>query len=96
MTKSLRKDFRREIKKNFSRFISILLIVALSVAFCSGIASSISAMQLTADNVYDKENLMDINIMGTLGLSESDLDAIKKIDGVETINIVASNTDTMG
>lgn len=40
-------------------------------------------MQLTADNVYDKENLMDIHIMGTLGLSESDLDAIKKIDGVE-------------
>ncbi len=83
MTKSLRKDFRREIKKSFSRFISILLIVALSVAFCSGITSSISAMQLTADNVYDKENLMDIRITGTLGLSESDLEAIKKIDGVE-------------
>lgn len=40
-------------------------------------------MQLTADNVYDKENLMDIRITGTLGLSESDLEAIRKIDGVE-------------
>lgn len=40
-------------------------------------------MQLTADNTYDKENLMDIRITGTLGLSEGDLEAIKKIDGVE-------------
>ena len=40
-------------------------------------------MQLSADNVYDKENLMDIRITGTLGLSESDLEAIRKIDGVE-------------
>ena len=83
MTKSLRKDFRREIKRSFSRFISILLIVALCVAFCSGIATSISAMQLTSDKAYDKENLMDIRITGTLGLSENDLEAIRKIDGVE-------------
>lgn len=83
MTKSLRKDFRREIKNSFSRFVSILLIVALGVAFCSGIMSSISAMQSTADNVYDKENLMDIQVVSTLGLTESDLEAISKIDGVE-------------
>lgn len=83
MTKSLRKDFRREIKKSFSRFISILLIVALGVAFYSGIRSSMPAMQMTADSIYDKENLMDIRVVGTLGLTDGDLKAISEIEGVE-------------
>lgn len=83
MTKSLRKDFRREIKKSFSRFISILLIVTLGVAFYSGIRSSMPAMQMTADSVYDKENFMDIRVVGTLGLTDSDLKAISEIEGVE-------------
>lgn len=83
MTKSLRKDFRREIKKSFSRFISILLIVTLGVAFYSGIRSSMPAMQMTADSIYDKENLMDIRVVGTLGLTDKDLEAISEIEGVE-------------
>ena len=83
MTKSLRKDFRREIKKSFSRFISILLIVTLGVAFYSGIRSSMPVMQMTADSIYDKENLMDIRVVGTLGLTENDLKAINEIQGVE-------------
>lgn len=85
MSKSLRKDFRREIKKSFSRFLSILLIVVLGVAFYSGIRSSMPAMQLSADSVYDKQNLMDIRVVGTLGLTENDLEAVKGIDGVETV-----------
>ncbi len=83
MKKSMRKDFRREVKKSFSRFISILLIVVLGVAFYSGIRSAMPAMTMTADAVYDKENLMDIRVVGTLGLTRDDLDAIKEIQGVE-------------
>ncbi len=85
MKKSLRKDFRREIKKGFGRFISILLIAALGVAFYSGIRSSMYAMQMTADKVYDKENLMDIRVVGTLGLTDGDLKAISEIEGVEFV-----------
>ena len=59
MTKSLRKDFFMEIKKSSSRFISIMLIVALGVAFFAGLRSSNSAMKASADAQYDKENLMD-------------------------------------
>ena len=85
MTKSIKKDFRREIKKSISRFISILLIVVLGVAFFSGIRSSMPAMQNTADAVYDKENFMDIRVAGTLGLTENDLEAIREIEGVEEV-----------
>ena len=85
MTKSLIKDFQREIKKSKSRFISIMLIVALGVAFYSGVRSSLPAMYLTADASYDKENLMDIRVVGTLGLTESDIEAIKQVEGVHEI-----------
>ena len=82
MTKSLIKDFQREIKKSKSRFISIMLIVALGVAFYSGVRSSLPAMYMTADASYDKENLMDIRVVGTLGLTDSDMEAIKQVEGV--------------
>ncbi len=85
MTKSIRKDFFREIKKSFSRFISILLIVVLGVAFYSGIRSSMPAMRSTADAVYDAENLMDIRVVGTLGLTSKDLEEIKKVEGIKYV-----------
>ena len=85
MTKSLKKDFRREIKKSISRFISIMLIVALGVAFYSGVRSTMPAMHMTADSAYDKEDLMDIRVVGTLGLTQSDFDALKEIEGVKDI-----------
>ncbi len=85
MTKSLIKDFRREIKKSMTRFISIMLIVALGVAFYSGVRSTMPAMHMTADAAYDKEDLMDIRVVGTLGLTESDLDTLKSIEGVKHI-----------
>ncbi len=83
MSKSLRKDFFREIKKGVSRFISILLIVALGVAFFAGLRSSSPAMKESADKQFDKENLMDIRVVGTLGLTENDLNAIRELDGVK-------------
>lgn len=83
MTKSLRKDFFMEIKKSSSRFISIMLIVALGVAFFAGLRSSNPAMKASADAQYDKENLMDIRVVGTLGLTETDLNKIREIDGVK-------------
>lgn len=85
MSKALKKDFRREIKKNFSRFISILLIVVLGVAFYSGIRSSMPAMQMSADAIYDKQNVMDIRVVSPLGLTDGDLKAISAIDGVSKI-----------
>ncbi len=85
MTKSLIKDFQREIKKSISRFISIMLIVALGVAFYSGVRSTMPAMHYTADAVYDKEDLMDIRIVGTLGLTQNDIEALKSVEGLKGI-----------
>ena len=83
MTKGMRKDFQREIKLNFSRFLSITLIVVLGVAFFSGLRAAKPAMQASADKQYDSENLMDIRVAGTLGMTDKDVDALKKVDGVQ-------------
>lgn len=90
MSKSLRKDFRREIKKSMSRFISIFLIVVLGVAFYSGIRSSMPAMLATADATYDYENIMDIQVISPLGLTDKDLEAIRQLEGVDTAEGVYS------
>lgn len=40
-------------------------------------------MRITGDAYFDGANLMDIQVMSTLGITEDDIDAIEKVDGVE-------------
>ena len=82
--KALHKDFWMEIRKSKARFISIFLIVALGVAFFSGIQAASPDMRLSGDAYYDEALLMDLKVVGTLGLTEDDVEALKKIEGVES------------
>ncbi len=77
-----RKLLFREVKKTITRFISILAIVLVGVGFLAGLTATTPDMQLTADNYYDNNNLFDINIKGTLGLTLDDLDKIQNLDYV--------------
>lgn len=82
---ALHKDFFIEIKKTYNRFISILLIVALGVAFFAGLRVCRSDMELTADTYYDDMNMMDFRVISTLGLTNGDIEAIAKVDGVKEV-----------
>ena len=53
--KALHKDFWQEIRKSRARFISIFCIVALGVAFFSGIQASSPDMRLSGDDYYNEE-----------------------------------------
>lgn len=90
MKKAIRKDFFMEIKTSFNRFLSILLIVALGVAFFAGIRATNPDMRLTADHYFDESNLMDIRVLGTLGLTDKDVAEISKIDGVDEVEAAYS------
>nr|WP_294409197.1 FtsX-like permease family protein [uncultured Blautia sp.] len=81
--KALHKDFWMEIRKSKARFISIFLIVALGVAFFSGIQASSPDMRYSGDAYYEAAKLMDLKIQGTLGLTQNDVEAVSDIDGVE-------------
>ena len=82
---ALAKDFFMEIKKTRNRFLSIMLIAALGVAFFAGVRAAAPDMNMSADLLYDKSNFMDIRVLSDLDLTEKDIDAIRDIKGVESV-----------
>lgn len=85
MGSTLWKDTIREIKGSFGRFVSIMMIVAIGVAFFAGVKASIPDMKYTADQYYDDYHLMDIRVLSTFGLTDGDVEAIREIDGIEGV-----------
>lgn len=83
--KALRKDFYMEIRKSLGRFLSIFFIVAIGVAFFSGIRSAEPDMRASGDAYFDAQNLMDIQVMSTLGLTKEDKTALEKVDGIKKV-----------
>ena len=71
-----------EIRRSMGRFLSIFFIVAIGCAFFSGIRASEPDMRYSGDAYFDRKNMMDIEVISTLGLTEDDLDAIRNVDGV--------------
>ena len=82
MKRAQRTDLLREMKKSFNRYISILSIMALGVAFYAGVRSAEPDMQLSTKQYLDETNYMDIRVLGTFGVTESDVEEIGKIDGI--------------
>ena len=76
MRNAINKDFFREIKYTLNRYVSILLIVALGVAFLAGIRATCPDMKLTLDHYLDEADYMDLRVLSTLGLTGEDLTAI--------------------
>ena len=76
-----------EVRKSLNRFLSIFFIVALGVAFFSGIQATAPDMRATGDYYFDSNQLMDLRVISTLGLTENDLEAIREIDGVENVAV---------
>ena len=75
----------REVRFTFSRFLSILVLSALAVAFLAGLRTTAPDMEYTADNYYDRTHLMDGYAISTLGLTGDDLAALAQADGVSAV-----------
>ena len=86
MRNAINKDFFREIKYTLNRYVSILLIVALGVAFLAGIRAACPDMKLSLDHYLDEADYMDLRVLSTLGLTEEDLTAIAEVDGVKDVD----------
>lgn len=85
MKKALFKDSIKEIKNTYKRFISILLMAFLGVGFFAGLRASSPDMVDTIDKYYDDQNVYDIQIISTLGLTDEDIEELSKIENVENI-----------
>ena len=86
MKKALLKDSVKEIKNTYKRFISILLMAFLGVGFFAGLRATSPDMLRTIDNYYKEQNVYDIQIVSTLGLTSKDIEEISKIENVDKVS----------
>ena len=98
--RALHKDFWMEVRKSRARFISIFCIVALGVAFFSGIQASSPDMRLSGDAYYNESKLMDLKVVGTMGLTDDDIQALKELPETDTVegaystDVICGETDS--
>ena len=85
MHRATGRDTLRTIRRSLSRYLSIALIIAIGVAFFAGLTSAGRDMRLTADKYYADTNTQDMQILSTLGFTETDTELIRAIDGVEQV-----------
>ncbi|MGI6665409.1 MAG: ABC transporter permease [Christensenellaceae bacterium] len=79
------KNSSKKVFKSFGRFVSLLLIVALGVAFFAGIRSSSPDIIDSLDHYYDTYNLMDFKITSTKGLTDDDVTALSGLRNVNEV-----------
>ncbi len=82
MKKTFLKNLFRDIKKTISRFLSIVVIIAVGVAFYAGVRATSPDMESSGDTYLAQHNFMDFKLMSTLGLTKNDLSEVKKQSGV--------------
>ena len=88
MKKNYWKMVFRTIKESFSRFLAIFLITALGVGFLVGLLCTSPDIRTSVDGYYDAHNLFDLDIKGTMGLTEADVQAMDSRPETETVTAV--------
>ena len=83
--KSYRKNILRDLKSNLSRFLSLFGIVLLGVMMLTGLASFAPSMRTAGQKFYTQQNVFDLRVLSTLGLSEDDITAIAATEGVSAV-----------
>ena len=71
-----------------SRVVSLFGIVLLGVMMLTGLVSVAPDMRSAAQRYYVQQNVFDLRVLSTLGLSAQDIDAIRATEGVEAVQPV--------
>ncbi len=74
-------DILRTIRHGKRRFFSLLLITVLGVTMFSALQAACYDLRRSADRFFDQQNLHDLKVVSTLGLTEEDLTALEGIEG---------------
>lgn len=85
MGKTFFRNLFRDIRKTLSRFLSIVIIIAVGVAFYAGVRATSPDMKMSGDKYFSENNLMDFRIISTLGLTKDDIEEISKVSGVKSV-----------
>ena len=75
----------REIKSSFKRFLSLLVMSFLGVAVFVGMRDASMVLLASFDKYYDDNEVYDIKVVSTLGLTDSDIEALDKLDSTDKV-----------
>lgn len=81
--KAANKDILRTVREQSKRFLSIVLITLLGVMMFSGLKASCEDLRISADSFFDAQNLHDIYIQSTLGITEDDIRVLREMENTE-------------
>lgn len=88
--KKFTKSLLREVKSGFGRFLAIMAIIALGVGFLIGIMQTTPDMRYTMDSFYKDSNVYDIQVKGTYGFTEKDIQSIIELKDDEGNALVSA------
>ena len=75
-----RRGIYRTIRGSLKRFLSIVVITALGVSVMCGLKAGCEDLCDSVDAYFDQQNVYDINVQSTYGLTRDDLAAIQEVD----------------
>lgn len=90
--KARTKDILRTIHHEKKRFVSLAVISALGVVMLTGLKGACTDLRYSADSFFDNQKLFDLRIQSTLGLTDEDIEALKKLPGISDIEGTYSET----
>ncbi len=88
------REILRSIRTSLGRFVAIAGIVALGCGFYAGLRMTAPDMNLSAEAYYDASQLMDIRVVSSLGMTDDDIQSLRAIEGVKSVD-AAYETDVM-
>jgi len=90
--KAYTKDVIQTILKGKKRFLALMVIAALGVCMMSGLKAACDDLRFTADEFFDEQNLFDIMVVSTMGLTDTDVEVLSRIGGIEDVEGAYSET----
>ena len=79
---AMHKNLLRTIKASLGRYLAIVCIIALGSSIFVGLLTTKSDMVHTGQLYMDKQNMFDLRLISTYGWSQSEVDAVARMDGV--------------
>lgn len=92
MKRAYNKDILRTIKYGRKRFLSLAFITVLGVTMMCGLKAACVDLRRSADEFFDGQQLFDITVMSTLGLTDEDVSVLSEMDGIELAEGIFSAT----
>ena len=73
----------RTVRGSLKRFVALATICALGVTMICGLKVACIDLRASADAFFDDQDLFDLRVQSTLGITDDDVAALGALDGVE-------------